>query len=215
MEASDFARTQANDAPKLKGTTMAASEMTTKDMARRLHIGGKQVKEGWKILNIQPGKDVDFVGDAADLSQFNDEIFDEVYASHVIEHLGYQKELPAALKGIYRIIKPSGIFRMSVPDLETLCKLFLHGGMKFEGKFEIMRMMFGGQGDEHDFHKIGFTFEIARRYLGPAGFKMLRRVREFGIFDDFSSMKVGGMLISLNIEAWKERGSSAAMASPR
>jgi len=68
---------------------MVASAMTTKDMARRLHIGGKQVKEGWKILNIQPGKGVDFVGDAADLSQFNDGTFDEVYAAHVSEHLGY------------------------------------------------------------------------------------------------------------------------------
>ena len=98
---------------------MNASDATAKDTAQRLHNGGKQVKEGWKILNIQPGEGVDFVGDAADLSQFNGETFDEVYASHVIEHLGYQKELPAALRGIHRIIKPGGVFRMSVPDLET------------------------------------------------------------------------------------------------
>ena len=94
---------------------MSASEATAKHLAQRLHIGGKRVKEGWKILNIQPGKDVDFVGDAADLSQFNDETFDEVYASHVIEHLGYQNELPEATKGIHRILKPGGVFRMSVP----------------------------------------------------------------------------------------------------
>lgn len=182
---------------------MVASGMTTKDMARRLHIGGKQVKEGWKILNIQPGKGVDFVGDAADLSQFNDGTFDEVYAAHVIEHLGYQKELPAALKGIHRIIKPGGVFRMSVPDLETLCKLFLRDGIDIDGRFKIVRMMFGGQIDEHDFHKIGFTWDFARHYLGRAGFKTLRRVREFGVFDDASSQKVGGVLISLNVEAGK------------
>ncbi|MCH7778235.1 MAG: methyltransferase domain-containing protein [Gemmatimonadetes bacterium] len=180
---------------------MAASEATAKDTAQRLHIGGKQVKEGWKILNIQPGKGVDFVGDAADLSQFDDETFDEVYASHVIEHLGYQKELPAALKGIHRILKPGGVFRMSVPDLETLCKLFLHDGIDFNGKFQIMRMMFGGQVDEHDFHKVGLTWDIARHYFGQAGFKTPRRVQEFGIFDDASSLKVGKVLISLNVEA--------------
>ncbi len=182
---------------------MAMSEATAKDTARRLHIGGKQVKEGWNILNIQPGKGVDFVGDAADLSQFNDETFDEVYASHVIEHLGYQKELPAALKGIHRIIKPGGAFRMSVPDLETLCKLFLHDGIDIKGKFKIMRMMFGGQIDEHDFHKVGLTWDFAQHYFGQAGFETHRRVPEFGIFDDASSLKVGGVLISLNVEAVK------------
>ena len=36
----------------------------------KLHIGGKEIKEGWKILNIQKNKGVDFVGDISDLSQF-------------------------------------------------------------------------------------------------------------------------------------------------
>ena len=193
---------------------MAESGLTTEHSARRLHIGGKQTKEGWKILNIQPGEGVDFVGDAADLSQFDDETFDEVYASHVIEHLGYQKELPAALEGIHRIIKPGGVFRMSVPDLETLCRLFLRDGIDINGKFQIMRMMFGGQTDRHDFHKIGLTWDFARYYLGRAGFKTLRKVPEFGLFDDASSLKVGDVLISLNVEAEKERGSPTTMASP-
>ena len=29
----------------------------------KLHIGGKEIKEGWSILNIQNKKGVDFVGD--------------------------------------------------------------------------------------------------------------------------------------------------------
>jgi predicted SAM-dependent methyltransferase len=182
---------------------MTASEATAKDVPQRLHIGGKQVKEGWRILNIQPGKGVDFVGDVADLSQFDDETIDEVYASHVIEHLGYQKELLAALKGIHRILRPGGVCRMSVPDLETLCKLFLHDDINIEGKFRIMRMMFGGQADEHDFHKVGLTWDFVRHYLGKAGFKTARRVQEFSIFDDASSLKVGEVLISLNVEAAK------------
>ena len=110
MEAANFGLGQANQTSRLKEPAMNASDATAKDTAQRLHIGGKQVKEGWKILNIQRDRGVDIVGNAADLSQFNDETFDEVYASHVIEHLGYQKELPAALKGIHRILKPGGVF---------------------------------------------------------------------------------------------------------
>lgn len=182
---------------------MARTEGIRDGSKQRLHIGGLQAKEGWKILNIQPGENVDFIGDAADLSQFQDETFDEVYASHVIEHLGYQTELPAALKGVHRIIKPGGMFRMSVPDLETLCKLFLHERVTGKGKFHIMRIMFGGQMDEHDFHKVGLTWDFARQYLSQVGFKKINRVPEFGIFNDDSSIRIGGVLISLNIEAVK------------
>ncbi len=182
---------------------MTASQAFEKDSGQRLHIGGTHVKEGWKILNIQPGKDVDFVGDAADLSQFDDETFDEVYASHVIEHLGYQKELPEAFKDIHRILKPGGVFRMSVPDLEILCKMLLHDGADINAKFLVMRMMFGGQVDQHDFHKVGLTWDFARHFFDQAGFKTFQRVREFGIFDDGSSMKIGEVPISLNVEAVK------------
>ena len=38
----------------------------------KLHIGGNEKKEGWKILNIQKKENVDFIGDITDLSQFDD-----------------------------------------------------------------------------------------------------------------------------------------------
>ena len=47
----------------------------------KLHIGGEHIKEGWKILNIQPKVGVDFVGSIYDLSQFNDNSVSEIYAS--------------------------------------------------------------------------------------------------------------------------------------
>ena len=37
----------------------------------KLHIGGKETKEGWKILNIQKSDNVDYVGDITDLCQFD------------------------------------------------------------------------------------------------------------------------------------------------
>ena len=55
----------------------------------KLHIGGQTTKEGWKILNIQKKDGVDFVGDLTDLSQFSDNSIEEVYASHVLEHVGH------------------------------------------------------------------------------------------------------------------------------
>ena len=39
----------------------------------RLHLGGVQAKDGWKILNILPGPAVDIIGSCTDLSAFGDE----------------------------------------------------------------------------------------------------------------------------------------------
>jgi Uncharacterized protein conserved in bacteria len=53
----------------------------------KLNIGGESKKEGWKILNIQKKPDIDFIGNINNLDQFDDESCDEIYASHIIEHV--------------------------------------------------------------------------------------------------------------------------------
>ena len=67
-----------------------------------------------------PGPDVDYVGDCQDLSQFADEVVDEIYASHIIEQLGHGDELGKALGEIRRVLKSNGTLRLSVPDWELL-----------------------------------------------------------------------------------------------
>ena len=90
----------------------------------KLHIGGKELKEGWKILNIQKNDGVDFVGSISDLSQFKDESIEAIYASHVVEHID-QKNIKQTLKGINRVLKNGGKFYVSVPDLDILCRIFI------------------------------------------------------------------------------------------
>ena len=58
----------------------------------KINIGGKEKKEGWKILNIQDGEHVDYQGDISDLSQFENGSVDEIYASHVVEHVDQKKD---------------------------------------------------------------------------------------------------------------------------
>ena len=74
----------------------------------KLHIGGWEQREGWKILDAIPGPIVDYVGNCTELTFLDDESCCEVYASHVFEHLGYNGELQTALKGVYRVLKPGG-----------------------------------------------------------------------------------------------------------
>ena len=168
----------------------------------RLHIGGESVKEGWKILNIQQKRGVDFIGSISDLSQFEDASITEVYASHVFEHVMQRDALPT-LKGIHRVLKPAGMLYISVPDLDVLCNIFVDQNAPIDVKFNVMRMMFGGQIDDFDIHYMGWNQQFLFDYLQQAGFSEGRRVESFGIFSDTSEFKPYGASISLNVMATK------------
>ena len=168
----------------------------------KLHIGGKEIKEGWKILNIQKNEGVDFVGSISDLSQFEDNSIDEIYASHVLEHID-QKNVKSTLKGINRVLKDGGKFYISVPDLDTLCRIFIEKDAPIRVKFHIMRIIFGGQTDNYDYHYFGWNYEFLNDYLAETGFSKNERVKTFDIFNDTSSLAPYGPLISLNVIAYK------------
>ena len=167
----------------------------------RLHIGGKQAKSGWKILNAQPGPGVDYVRHCGDLSGFADESIDEIYASHVLEHLSYVDELPQALAEWRRVLGEGGKAMISVPDFEVLCRVFLDPRGDAKDRFLIMRFAFGGQSDAYDFHRVGLNYELLEQYLTHAGFSSVERVGDFGLFDDSSALHYEGMRISLNVVA--------------
>ena len=170
----------------------------------RLHIGGRETKPGWTIMDVLPNPGVvDILGNCLDLSQFADGSVEEIYASHVYEHLDYIKELPAALAEAFRVLKHGGLFRAGVPDLEVLCKIILEPRIDAQNRFDIMRMIYGGQSSIADYHKVGFTFEIFKQFLSMASFTNIRRVESFGLFDDTSDYKYLGRRISLNVVAYK------------
>lgn len=64
---------------------------------------------------------------AHDLSQgipLPDASCDVVYHSHLLEHFPKDKALPF-LRECYRVLKPGGIIRIAVPDLERIVRLYL------------------------------------------------------------------------------------------
>ncbi len=169
----------------------------------KLHIGGELRKNGWKILNIQPGDHVDYVGDCLDLSRFENSSVAELYLSHVFEHLNYHREQQLALSEFKRVLAPGGRLMIGVPDLDVLAHLFVAPFLDAQAKFGVMKMMFGGQTNPYDYHRAGYNFVFLRSALQQSGFERIEKVSSFGLFQDTTEWRAFGVPISLNVQAYK------------
>ncbi|MGB5438333.1 MAG: methyltransferase domain-containing protein [Gammaproteobacteria bacterium] len=173
-------------------------------MTRKLHIGGTHASEGWEVLNANAASYVDHCCDAKNLPGFPDHTFSEIYASHVVEHLDYKDELSSTLKEWNRILVPGGIIYISVPDMDILAQLFLaRDQLDMQERYFVMQMMFGGHLDKYDYHVVGLNHEFLNYFLSDAGYVNIRRVDNFGIFNDTSTTLYKGTAISLNLIAEK------------
>jgi Uncharacterized protein conserved in bacteria len=171
---------------------------------RKLHIGGQEKKEGWEIFDALKSEIVDHVGNAKDLSRFEDETFDIIYSSHVLEHFDYKRELLEVLKEWKRVLKTNGKLYISVPDLDVLSHLFtMKEKFDINTRFLIMRMIFGGHITEYDYHYTGLNFEFLDSFLAQVGFTKVYKVNNLGLFNDTSYSSIEGIPISLNVIATK------------
>ncbi len=77
---------------------------------------------------------------------YPDASMDVVYHSHMLEHLPKWKA-PAFLAECARVLRPGGIVRVAIPDLETICRLYLQsmtaaldGDPEAEGRYDWIMM---------------------------------------------------------------------------
>lgn len=78
---------------------------------------GPQAVTGWVNLDTDPDTAADLRGDVTALP-FRAAVFHRVYASHLLEHLGYFDQLPAALAEFRRVLAPDGWLAVICPDIE-------------------------------------------------------------------------------------------------
>ncbi len=190
---------------------LVASKDTQPESIIKLHLGGTEPHSDWKILDIEPRPEVDFIGDAADLSQFADHSIETIYASHILEHFHYllNNELLTTLAEWYRVLRPGGQLMVSVPNLQTLCWLYLNPHLMPMERHRLMRIMFGGQINQYDVHRVGFDPDTLALYLQQAGFRECTQVIDFELFDDCSKMQILGTPISVNMIATKPESAIA------
>lgn len=172
----------------------------------KLHLGcWNRFLPGYINIDIK-GEGVDMKADIRELP-FNDASVDEIYASHVLEHFG-RHEFKAVLKEWARVLKPGAGIYIAVPDVDSAIDYYhKHGDFKL-----LYGQFWGGQRDEYDHHKFGYTLKTLSEYLIEAGFMDPERYDTFEYlpegFDDFSKsylphMDFSGHLLSLNVKATK------------
>lgn len=174
---------------------------------KKLHLGcGKKVIPGWvniDALSHAPGVCID---DVSTLVTIEDMTADEIYACHVLEHFGRNSTVDV-LKTWFQKLRPGGTIRISVPDIRAVFEKYQQG----TPIAVLTGLLYGGQRNEYDYHKVGFDFLSLSAALNSAGFADVQRYDwqdiDHAEMDDYSQAylphmdKENGTLMSLNLEA--------------
>ena len=100
-------------------------KFTPKPSPKMLNLGcGRQFHKDWINVDLEAVDDQVLEHDLTTGLPFEPESMDAVYHSHVLEHLapGAGIEL---INECFRVLKPGGILRIVVPDLECITQLYL------------------------------------------------------------------------------------------
>jgi predicted SAM-dependent methyltransferase len=94
-------------------------------MSTKLNLGcGTRYLAEWTNVDFfSTGKDV-LAYNLLNGIPFQDNAFDVVYHSHVLEHFPKDRA-ELFIKECYRVLKPGGVLRVAVPDLEQIVRLYL------------------------------------------------------------------------------------------
>ena len=180
-----------------------------------IHLGcWTRVIPGWINVDLCDLPHIHHKTSIDDLSMFEDNTCDLIYSSHSFEYFDVV-EAPKVLLEWKRVLRPSGVLRLAVPDFNALTELYLEtGNIK-----NILGPLFGRMEIDTEasnkllFHKTTYDFNSLRDLLHETGFTNVKRYKWQETihkdFDDHSQAyfphmdKENGKLLSLNIEATK------------
>src|SRR5271169_1825776 len=123
---------------------------------------------------------------------FQDNSFDAVYHSHVLEHFS-REQARDFIAHCHRVLKPSGILRIAVPDLEGIVKCYLN---KLEECFAGQP----GAEDDYDWILLELFDQMVRKKSGGE----MARYLSSGKNKEFVFGRIGHEAVAF----WRNSGSS-------
>jgi len=150
----------------------------------KLNLGGGS---GWKVkgwTNLE--RKLGYNLEKLYLKKFSDNSVSLIFFSHCLEHLSWSS-VPIILSDCYRVLKPNGLMRVVVPDVDIYYRLLrdnnknyliegnphFYSNKKFRNRnlLEDVKEMMGYFGD----HKSFFNYSILYIMLRIAGFRKIEK----------------------------------------
>lgn len=133
-----------------------------------LNIGcGKRFHQQWINIDKVPGHPSVKQCDVEHGLPFSDCSFDVVYHSHVLEHFEVQ-DAKQFLRECYRVLKPDGVIRVAVPDLEQIVLCYLQTLQQIDGGIISAR-------DDYDWIMLELYDQVVRNTSGGQMAAFLKR----------------------------------------
>ena len=147
----------------------------------KLIFGGTNEVPGYTTIDVNGQADV--THDIRLRWPFESSSAEVIFGSHVLEHLT-QEEGRYCIQECNRVLRTSGILRLSVPDLYLFAEKYVHGDTRFyeqttsDGKDRFVgrtlaeRFMFVVSGQGHKYH---YDFDSLSLLLRQCGFDQIKR----------------------------------------
>lgn len=135
-------------------------------MRIRLNVGcGGDVREGWINMDINPGSRLDICkADIRAIPMPNGSVH-ELVAQDVLEHIPYADDFQTIRHWADKLA-PGGTLTIRTPDMTAIIKGYQDGQYPFT---QFVRLVFGGQEYETNFHKSGFNIPYLQQLVVQAG----------------------------------------------
>lgn len=139
--------------------------------------------DGWVNMDISDIHKTDVCADVLKVD-FYENYFDAIYGCHGLEHIAYPENTVECLSRFYKWLKPNGILRLSVPDLNKAVSAYVGSGdlsrlygKDFKGFYykdtKAERLNFFVKEWQHT---ICYDFELLFLLLKDAGFSNIERM---------------------------------------
>ena len=155
---------------------------------KRLNWGcGGQGEPGWINSDLKEGPGIEITGDILNGLPLESDYLDYIVSIHALPMIPYP-DVVSALQELRRVLKPDGVLRLSLPDLDKGIRAYHQNDRDYflipddetksiSGKL-IVQLIW------HGYSRTLFTYEFAEELIQKAGF---RDVRECNYLETYSS----------------------------